>query len=333
MSQIYLIINQDSNHSTILNKGGGASELLFYSMSNELSKRANVTVFNRDTPQIIDKIQYKFFPNDLIIENTQNILVIVQRNFDVLIDLHKKNPSNKYVLWLHDYLEGNFENLTGKYKKYEIHEYFSKYKSSITIVSVSHFHKRNVLYKLPNVNVKVIHNALFPDNYKVNKEIQYDKNKMIFASNWAKGLDNVLRIGREYYNKNNQFKLLLIKPNYCEWDPDLHEHPFVQKIGCITDKNQYCELLQSCLAVFTTSYPETFGCVFAEALHLGVPVIGDISRSAGFHDFIPREHMCNFNNPQEVIQKIEEFRENRPIVKLGDKFYSDSIVNEWLKLC
>lgn len=69
-------------------------------------------------------------------------------------------------------------------------------------------------------------------------------------------------------------------------------------------------MLQQNLCVLTTSFPETFGCVFAEALHLGVPVIGDLSVKCGFHEIIQKEHMCNFNNENEVVQKIEEFYKN-----------------------
>ena len=67
-------------------------------------------------------------------------------------------------------------------------------------------------------------------------------------------------------------------------------------------------------------------------MHLGVPVIGDNSVKAGFHEIIPYEHMCNYNNYEEVIKKIEEFRKNRPNVKLDKKFYDEIIIEEWIKI-
>ena len=87
-------------------------------------------------------------------------------------------------------------------------------------------------------------------------------------------------------------------------------------IGTIKNKIEYCELLQKSLCVLTTSYPETFGCVFAEALHLGVPVIGDNSVKAGFQEIIKPEYLCNFNDHKKVINIIDTIREN--IVKLDD---------------
>jgi glycosyltransferase involved in cell wall biosynthesis len=161
-------------------------------------------------------------------------------------------------------------------------------------------------------------------------KILYDKNQIIFASNWGKGIDKILKIGLEYSKINSDFKLVLLKPKYCSWEPDLSIYPFVKMIGTIKNKIEYCQLLQKSLCVLTTSYPETFGCVFAEALHLGVPVIGDNSVKAGFLEIIKQEYLCNFNDSKEVINIIDRIRENT--VKLDDKFYEDSVIEEWIKL-
>jgi len=309
--------------------GCGASEFLFYLTTKELAKYINLSIFNRDIPQILDNIEYKFIDTNLNpnIENINNSVIIIQRHFDIAINLHKINPNNKYIIWNHDYLEGESNYLTGSYNFMDINNYFSQ--NNIKIISVSNFHRNNIKSILPNVSVTPIYNSLFPEYFVKNKNINYDKNKLIFASNWAKGLDRVLNIGMEYYKYNKEFKLLLIKPTYCEWNPELQKYPFIEKIGCITNKVEYCNLLQECLALLSTSFPETFGCVFAEALHLGVPVIGDSSIQAGFHEIIPQEFMCNFNKPNEVINKIESFRNRRPSVNLDEKFYSESVIEKW----
>ena len=325
MKKIYFIINNNSNHNDIVHMGGGASELLFFRTVYDLSKHCDVSVINKATPNIIDNVQYLYLPDNLDIDIHDSI-VIVQRHFNILIDLHKINPSNKYILWSHDFLENNFTNLSNNYNPHEINNYF--YKNNITIISVSNFHKNNILSKLPNVNVHVIYNALFPELY-VKNEASIDYNNIVFASNWGKGLNNVIKIGTEYYKKNKNFRLLLLKPSYCTWEPNFSE-PFIKIIGNIKDKNEYCKILQNSLCVLSTSYPETFGCVFAEALHLGVPVIGD-NINAGFQEIIQKDHICNFNNVNEVISKIEEFRMNRPIVCLDNKFYDTAIIQEWVK--
>ena len=325
MKKIYFIINNHGNHNNIVHIGSGASELLFFRTAFELSKHYEVSVINRDAPTTIDNIQYLYLTDDRNID-INNSIIIVQRHFNIAIDLHKKYPSNKYILWSHDYLENNFEHLSGRYLPKEIDDYFSK---TIDIVAVSNFHKNNILSKLPNVNVHVIYNALFPELY-VKNEANVDYNNIVFASNWAKGLNNVIKIGTEYYKRNKNFRLLLLKPSYCDWEPKF-DQPFIKVIGNIKDKNEYCKILQNSLCVLSTSFPETFGCVFAEALHLGVPVIGD-NIDSGFQEIIQKNHICNFNNVNDVISKIEEFRMNRPNVCLDNKFYDTNIIQEWIKL-
>ena len=199
-------------------------------------------------------------------------------------------------------------------------------------MAVSNFHKSNILSRMPNLNIKVIYNALFYDLYKKNADNIVNNNHIIFASSWSKGLNNVLNIGKEYYKMNPNFKLLLLKPSYCSSNINVNKYPFVECIGNIKNKDEYCRIMQSCLCVLTTSYQETFGCVFAEALHLGVPVIGDNSLQTGFQEIIEKEYMCDFTNTNEVIQKIEEIKNNRPIVELNSKFYSDIIMEEWKEL-
>ena len=331
--KIYFVINNSNNHKSVIDAGLGASEFLFFKTANELTKHYDVVVYNRDTDaKKMDDVEYRFLPPTLNpnIENINNSVVIVQRHFEIAINLHKINSSNKYILWSHDYLSGEFPNLAGEYSRKEINHYYTVNK--IKVVSVSQYHARNIKQRLLSVNITTIYNALFPQYLPRDSTIPYDKNKIIFASSWAKGLTNVLKISTEYYKKNKEFKLVLIQPIYCNWNPDLKQYPFIEKVGCIKDKSEYSKLLQGCLCVLSTTFPETFGCVFAECLHLGVPVIGDTTIPCGFLEFIPREHTCKFGNTRDVIRIIERFRDNRPCVKLDSKFYIDSVTKEWIKL-
>jgi len=334
MKNIYFIINCGSNHKNIQTSGSGASELLFYMTAYKLSTFFKVTVFNRDAPVKIQNVTYLSLPDNMNpnIEDIHDSIVIVQRHFYIAADLHKINPSNKYFVWSHDYLENDASNLLKNYSYTEMNQYLSK--NNIHLISVSNFHKNNILTKMPNVVINVIYNALFPELYKTNVSITNPshKNNIVFASNWGKGLDKVLNIGQAYYKVNPDFKLVLMKPSYCEWQPDFSNYPFVNCLGNITDKEEYCKIIKNSLCVLTTSYPETFGCVFAEALHLGVPVIGDNSINAGFHEIIEKDYMCNFNKLENVISKIEDIKKNNNKVRLNDIFYEKSVLHKWIKL-
>jgi glycosyltransferase involved in cell wall biosynthesis len=328
---IYFIIYCSGNHKNIVNSGSGASEFLFYITAYKLSKYCNVTIYNRNNhhPQVIDNINYLYLDDNInFIDNINNSIVIVQRNFNLIYNLHTKNHNNRYILWSHDYIHNNMASSVISLAYDDINKYFSM--NNIDIVVVSDFHKNNVSNFFPDVKLYRIYNAVFPEYIVRNPNISYDKNQIVFASTWSKGIENILKIGLEYSKINTDFKLILIKPIYCKYEQDLSMYPFVKTIGSIKNKIEYCELLQKSLCVLTTSFPETFGCVFAEALHLGVPVIGDNNVKAGFQEIIKPEYLCNFNDPEKVINIIDTIREN--IVKLDDNFYEDSVIKEWIKL-
>lgn len=330
MKNICFIINNDLNHRNVLENGCGASEYLFYTTAKSLSTRFKVTIYNRSSPATLDSVRYELLPDNMNphIENICNSVVIVQRQFDIAMDLHKLNPTNQYIVWCHDYLGTELRgNLGGCYSTSQVCDYFNKH--HLGVVCVSHFHKDNVIERLGNVCVTPIYNGLFPLHFQRDNSIVYNKNYIIFASNWAKGLERVLNIGTQYYKINPDFRLILIKPVYCDWEPELDKYPFIEKRGCIKDKAEYCRLLQGCLCVFGTSFLETFGCVFAEALHLGVPVLGDRSIKSGYHEIIGDEFLVDFRKPEEVIEIIKKLRSDRPHVALDNKFYEEAVITEW----
>ena len=331
MKNLFFIINCGENHRTIKNMGSGASELLFYYTAFKLSKYYNITIFNRSKPEIIDNINYLYLPDnyDLNLNDINNECFIIQRFFDKAIFLHKKNNTNKFIVWSHDYLENNLENFIGIYKLNEINEYFTK--NNFKIVSVSNFHNNNIKNKFNDIEIITIYNALFPELYLKNN-INKNNNQIIFASNWAKGLDKILNICNKYYQKNNDLKLILIKPSYCDWEPDLSKYSFIKCLGNIKNKEEYCKLIQSSALVLTTSYPETFGCVFAESLHLGVPVLADNSIKSGFLEIIDKEYQCNFNNIEEVIILIEKIKKENKLTNLREEFYEENVIKKWIEL-
>lgn len=329
MNKLYFIINNCKNHKTIVEDGGGASELLFFITAMKLADHFSTTIINSNNySSKIDNVQYMYLPNNLELD-INNSVIVVQRHFSILIDLHIKYPSNRYILWSHDFLENKFTHLSGNYTSEFIDNYFAM--NNIITIAVSNFHKQNILLKMPNIKIYVIYNALFPELYPKNDNTVIN-NYIVFASNWAKGIDRVIDIGKEYYKKNTHFKLLLLKPSYCMYEPDLSAYPFIEIIGNIKNKEEYCMILQKSICVLTTSYPETFGCVFAEALHLGVPVIGDNSIMAGFHEIINKDYICNFKQIDKVIDIIERIITTKPTVMLDSKFYGNNIILEWIKM-
>jgi hypothetical protein len=320
---IYGRILFDQTHKSIIETGSGASEFLYYITLFKLKKFYNVKILYGHKNIIIDDIEYINFKGNDIIKEINNVPIIVHKHFNHLIDLFNINPTNKYILWSHDHYYSETKETMKKFIKYKI-----------PIVCVSNYHKKHWEKKYPGITVKVIYNALFPEYFIKDDTIKYDENKIIVPSGWYyRNINKVLENCSEYYKINKNFKLILITPNYAPKDAKIDniKYPFVDNIGNIKDKKEYCRLLQSCLCVMSTSSPETFGCVYAEAFHLGVPVILDNSIDSGSLEIVPKEQTCDFNKSDEFIKKIEEYRTNRPKVSLLDKFYETAIIEDWHK--
>ena len=316
------VINNNLNHTIVNLQGCGASETTFYNTVASLSKQTALTVYNQFNQPfgIIDRLTYR----DYNTFNESGKVVVLQRFFNEVINFHKKWPTNRYILWSHDYLEKS-STLFGEYSRDYINEYYKT--NGITVVAVSNFHKSNILSFLPDVEIKVIYNALFPEY--VPKQLTVKQNEITFASNWYKGLERVLNIVKEL-NKTHAIKLNLLKPSYCNWDRDFSkDYPFVNVIGNVKDKKEYSQIISRSICVLTTSYPETFGCVFSESLHLGTPVIADKSVDAGFHEFIEDCYKVDFNNIDQVVEKILEIKNTNPDVSLPNEFYEDAITSQW----
>ena len=64
------------------------------------------------------------------------------------------------------------------------------------------------------------------------------------------------------------------------------------------NKEQYTKIIKESLVVLTTTFQETYGCVFAESYYLGTPVIADY-RSGGVKEIIDNNYIVNFDNKKE----------------------------------
>ena len=85
MKTIYFIINQRNNHETIIKKGSGASEVLFYLTAKSLSKNYNLIIYNKDSPCTLDDIEYRYLSDNMMardsdFQKVKHILEVAQNN-------------------------------------------------------------------------------------------------------------------------------------------------------------------------------------------------------------------------------------------------------------
>ena len=336
---INMFINNSSNHISITQKGSGASEFLFFITALKLSKYFDVNIYYCNCSKKIDNINYiNFNFNNLDeIKNINNSIIIIQRFFYFAVEFHKLNNTNKYFVWSHDYIQNvELVHLYNNYKITEISDYFNK--NNIKVIGVSKFHRdnlKNVLNITNDKNLLYIYNSLFDEYFIKNTNIDCDKNKILFASGSSKGLNKIINICEKYYKINNNLKLVLLTPNYGEKfikNLNLDKYNFIEYKGVIKNKKEYSKIVQESLCVISASFRETFGCVYSEALHLGTPVIGDISLSSAIPEIVDKEYLCNFNNINSVIELIEKIKNNRKNVYLKDCFYEKETIKKWMEI-
>ena len=94
------------------------------------------------------------------------------------------------------------------------------------------------------------------------------------------------------------------------------------------NKKQYCKIIENSGCVIAPSFPETFGCVFAEAYFLGTPVICDI-KSGAVKEIIGSENVVNYNDLHETYSKIISKINSNEKIELNAKFKFDYNFNKW----
>jgi len=306
--KLYLIYNNNLDHYKVLEKGYGASEFQFYILAKKLSVYFDITIFNQSGINKLDNIQYRPY-SDLMnnINIDTNAKIIVMRDFKIIENIITFYPSNNIIIWSHDHM-CNDNHLINTNSLKIINEH------NIKVVSVSNFHKNNLNNYVNNITT--IYNNLYSDIYIKQHNI-INKDNIIFASAWAKGLGTIISLFDRLHQNHPHFKLLLLRPNYNTCSPPVRS--YIQLLDTIDDKKEYCSIIQSSLCTLTTEFPETFGCVFAESYYLNTPVIAT-NNINGLHEFINNDHICNLHDYDSFERLVLQFYTNRPFVELSSQF-------------
>lgn len=357
---IFIDTSTTLTHNDVTNKAIGASEYQFYNLLKNLAEKKEVFCFNfNNNTQKIDNVNYVNIQQIIPFQINENDIIVFQRFFPNDVNLLNKVINNKVYVWVHDltcievFVGGN-KQLTP-----QLHENPSSFKNNILGFFID---KPNVHFIFPsdaaksvfvdffeiygyNIDSKrlnVIYNILYPDEFesvKISHDITFNKYQLVFASAWTKNIRDVIAVFDYIHSKNNQYKLVLMSPG---WDTPLfveYGRELKEKYGTSIEilgpqnKTSYAQVIQSSLCVLTSTFKETFGCVFAEAYYLGTPVIADI-RSGGVCEIIDKDYVVDYRDLESVYQKVCQLSEIRGImkVKLDEKFMMDMNIEKWLKI-
>jgi glycosyltransferase involved in cell wall biosynthesis len=356
---IDLTTNQD--HKSIKNKAIGASEYQTYSLIEKLSSTYDIICYNnKDSTVQIDNITYKSWKKNLLLDHIDSdTKIIIQRMLpNQYSEIYNKIKNNKILLWIHDLTERyvflfnynederNIYNDIEMYKNNILKNFYEN--KNIHYVFVSNFIKdkfKNYFkdhgFDIENNRLNVIYNILYEDEYiNVKKStIEVNKNYITYASAWQKGIEHVVNVFDHVKKEDNSLKLVLLSPGY-DWNnfksyAEELKNKYSDSIiihGPV-NKEQLSKIIKESMVVLTTTFAETFGCVFAESYYLGTPVIADY-RSGGVKEIIDNNFIVNFDNKKETVDKILFIKKNRNEinVNLDNKFMLEYNINLWLNL-
>jgi glycosyltransferase involved in cell wall biosynthesis len=354
---IFIDHTSDRTHINIKNIAIGGSEYQLYNLIYQLSREKKdniIRCFNyiNGTNNIIDNIEYNNFEMIKDLSFNTNNKIVFQRFFPNESYIREKVINSTVFIWIHDIADsciflGNDSNLINYYKE-RPDEYkdflvknFLNNKNIKFIFNSKHCKYLFIEYlskygiTLEYSRFGVIYNILYKDEFEKLDNLKIDKNSIVYASSWQKGLDKVVYIFDHILKHDNTYKLIIMSPGYGIDNNEEYKQELLNRfknnivICGSLPKKKYSEIIKSSLCVMSSVFNETFGCVFAESYYLGTPVIADL-KSGAVKEIIDNNYIVDYENINQVIEKIDSLRIIREYlnIKLDNKF----LLNENLLL-
>jgi glycosyltransferase involved in cell wall biosynthesis len=251
-------------------------------------------------------------------------VVIVFRAPGVLADVDSFAPGARKLLWLQDLADMRLANQ-------------SIPSVDPVIIVLSRFHADNVRTRLaqfhPGFTPQVVEipnpidEELMPDHGPV------DRSRLIFFSSPNKGLRHTLAVFRQIQQADPAFTLGIANPGYRTLDSDRLPSGGVFYLGVLPHHRVIEHVRRSlCVLALNHVYPETFGCVFAEANAVGTPVLTHPHGAAAEVLGDPSQ-LLDVRDAEAVVARVTEWRDGaRPTVGPTARFRTDRVAERWREL-
>jgi len=326
------------DYSLLNSKGIGASESYMLYLCEELINDYDITISQGKRQTIISENNITFIPSGYSYLESDYDIIIFQRVPYGLREIKEKYPKAKLLVWLHDFFESSF---WAKMSNEEL-QFIS---DNVKFICVSDWQKENYkinldLRKIKNYNID--YNHFFIPYPKLTKEIPFDKNKLCFFSAGHKGLEFTLKVFEHLYNINNDFKLYIGNPTYDQNYSFKNCKDAVINLNNIT-RNEVCTHLKSslCALHLNNEYPETFGCVNAEANLMNTPVLTydlGATKEVLYSPFTtkqiinPNQYRVDLNNLIHITETIFKWRNNTPTIFINPILNKEKILKKWKEI-
>lgn len=312
---------------TLKQRALGGTEATIIRIAHALAKKHSVYVAQHcrqnDDTCLSDQVQY------ISLENAKTIhpdIVILLRQHSWLEKTAQQFPHAKLFFWMHNSPSSDLFSARKILEKYHYQ-----------IIAVSHFHKHAIENRLRGKWFQRIfsHDALIPvhviynpiDDDLIKNDTPYHPQQLIFMSSPQKGLKETLQIFQKLLHVFPEYELLIANPGHRELEMTL---PKQAKLLGALPHHQAIQYVRESFCVFYPQYTkvETFGLVYAEANAVGTPVLAH-NFGAAPEVLSDPQQLINGKNTEAVIEKIKQWRTNRPTVQAKPEFRLSKIILDW----
>ena len=187
----------------------------------------------------------------------------------------KEKFSIPYILTEHTGIE-NSTKIKKSYMKYIL----NAYNDAEILISVSNSLKQEILKKI-NRDIRVIHNFIDGNKFKIISTSSNNKDKFVFFSLAflveGKGFENLIKSCKKLVEKGYEFLLEIGGDGYLREKLEgivkqQNLEKYIKFLGLLT-RDEVVYIMNKCDAFILCSLYETFGVVYIEALACGKPVI------------------------------------------------------------
>jgi glycosyltransferase involved in cell wall biosynthesis len=324
----------DIDHEQIKGRAIGASEYQLYRL---VAAMGSACYNNGPGPRSVDGISYDNIKNADI---PAGAIVLLMRSYPYASrDLVKKLEGHTIIQWLQDtpgdhLVDRTYTGVAAA--RAEILENPRHY-----FVANSQTCRRQLLEYFGDAieeRVFTIPNALYMDEFATDLPTTVDLNRIVYASAWVKGIEGVIDVFDYVFRHDPDFRLTLMNPGYdnaARYEPLLADvrDRYDARVEVLGPKSraEFSRVVAGSLCTISARFSETFGCIFAESLALGTPVLADTS-SGAVCEYAGEESIVDYGQPATVLERLRSLREARVCRALPESYSVDAVMQAWRDL-
>jgi glycosyltransferase involved in cell wall biosynthesis len=184
----------------------------------------------------------------------------------------------------------------------------------------------------------VIPNALYTDEFAPDLPTVVDHNRIVYASAWIKGIEGVIAVFDYVFRHDPDFRLTLMNPGYDNMDrykgliADI-KRKYRDRVEILGPQSRadFSRIVAGSLCTMSARFSETFGCIFAESLALGTPVVADV-HSGAVREYAGDESIVDYGSPETVLARLRALRSNRVCAGLPAEYRVEPVIQQWRDL-